>query len=230
MADSSNDLPAFQKWSLRALTELFPAVCGVACEMERRPAPPLPEAEAAVVKTAAEARKISFAAGRAAARRALEKFGFRDPIIPAGADRAPVWPPGTIGSISHAGGLAVAVAARLEDLAAIGVDLERTAAVSRELWPNLMVAGETRFLNSLPEAEQSRFATAIFCIKEAFYKYQYPHARQWLDFREVEVELGVKAEEWKLTTQQPIIIGGKAVGALYGRYRIGNAFTLAAAC
>jgi len=211
------------------MAELFPVFCGLACEIERRPAPPLPEAEAVAMKTAVEARKSSFAAGRTAARKALEKFGLPDAVIPAGTDRAPSWPPGMTGSISHAGGLAVAVAARLGDLAAVGVDLERTAAVSRDLWPSLLVAGEIRFLNSSARAEQDRLATVMFSIKEAFFKYQYPHTRKWIDFREVEIELAVEADAWTLAPAMPVIIAGKTIGALRGHYRVGDAFTLAAA-
>jgi len=211
------------------MRELFPKSCGIGCAIETAPAPLLPAAEAVVVETAAAVRKSSFAAGRAAARAALEQIGFPHAVIRAGADRAPVWPDGGIGSISHAGGLAVAVAARTADLPAIGVDLERTAAVDRQLWDTLMVAGERRFLASRPEAEQSRFATAIFCIKEAFYKYQYPSVHKWLDFREVEVELDMQSDEWKLRLGEPIAIGGKQKSSFGGRYRIGDMFTLAAA-
>jgi len=229
-AANSTDLSAQKDWALRALRALFPASCGIGCAIETWPPPvSLPVAEAAAVETAAEVRKKSFAAGRTAAREALEQIGFAQAVIPAGADRAPVWPEGAIGSISHAGGLAVAVAGRRSDLPAIGVDLEETGAVGRELWDQLMVTSEKRFLASLPDGDQGRFATVIFSIKEAFYKYQYPLVRRWFNFQDLTVEIAPAIEEWRLTLAEPIQIAGKPAACFRGCYRIGNAFTLAAA-
>lgn len=226
--DRLPNLPAQKDWSLHALKELFPSVCGVACAIEQRPAPPLPEAEAIAVRAAAEVRKSSFAAGRTAAREALEKIGFPRAIIPAGADRAPVWPPGATGSLSHSGGLAVAVAARLADVAALGVDLEETGAVTPDLWRQIMTEGEERFLASRPFAEQGRFATVIFSIKEAFYKFQYPHTRRLLDFRELEVAIDAEAMAWESVPAEPIAIAGKTKKTFRGLFRLGERFTLAA--
>src|SRR5581483_4464541 len=203
---NSSDLSAQKDWALRALRALFPPACGIGCAIEIWPLPSLPAAEAAAVETAAEMRKKSFAAGRTAAREALEQVGFTQAVIPAGADRVPVWPEGATGSISHAGGLAVAVAGRRSDLAAIGVDLEETGAVGRELWDQLMVASEKRLLASLPDGEQERFATVIFSIKETFYKYQYPLVQRWFNFQDLTVEIAPAIEEWKLTLAEPIQI------------------------
>ena len=46
-------------------------------------------------------RLSDFATGRYCAMKALEQFGIQDAIIPIGEDRAPIWPEGIVGSISH---------------------------------------------------------------------------------------------------------------------------------
>src|SRR3712207_1286527 len=60
----------------------------------------LPEEEGSV-RTAGVKRRREFAAGRQCARRALAHLGFAGVPLPASADRAPCWPVGVCGSISH---------------------------------------------------------------------------------------------------------------------------------
>ncbi|MFI9821017.1 4'-phosphopantetheinyl transferase superfamily protein [Streptomyces sp. NPDC052013] len=73
------------------------------------------------------ARGLEFLAGRLALRRALGRAG--RPVaaeIPYQADGVrPELPPGSVGSLSHSGGVAVALAAPAARCAALGVDLER---------------------------------------------------------------------------------------------------------
>src|SRR5215469_16812348 len=72
---------------------------------------PLRPAEAAIVARAVEKRRAEFATGRACAHAALDAWGAPDaPLLP-GPDRAPLWPDGFVGSISHARGACAAVAA-----------------------------------------------------------------------------------------------------------------------
>lgn len=70
--------------------------------------------EAAALARAWPRRRQEFAAGRRAARRALEGVGRPAVAIPVGARGAPVWPAGVLGSISHNGGVALALVQRLE--------------------------------------------------------------------------------------------------------------------
>jgi 4'-phosphopantetheinyl transferase EntD len=228
MTISSAELKVHEDWAIAALQEIFPRGCGVACKVRSWPVDFLPEREAIAVKNAAHVRKGDFAAGRMAAREALEKIGFFHAIIPAGVDRAPIWPAGATGSIAHTGGLAIAVAARKEDLSAVGVDLETSMAVAEDLWPQVLVPTEITYLLSLPEVARRQFATVIFCIKEAFYKFQYQHTRQWLGFQDVEVVVGAERENCRLRTKLPIQITDTQRMEFDGRYRLSDAFTLAA--
>ncbi len=79
----------------------------------------------AVLERAPLKRKIEFLAGRRCAAAALRKLGCEDDGgLPIGPRRAPTWPEGFVGSISHGDGLAVAVAAQCGDAAALGIDIQ----------------------------------------------------------------------------------------------------------
>lgn len=166
-----------------ALTRLFPAgvavsVVGIGGE----PPALLPEEQAAVAG-AVPARVAEFAAGRLAARRALAALGHPPAAIPAGADRAPLWPVGLAGSISHAAGVA---AAAVRVGRPLGLDLEEDAPLEPDLWPLICDPAE---LAALPETDRGRAARLVFSAKEAIYKAQYPLTGRLIGFDAVSVTL-----------------------------------------
>jgi 4'-phosphopantetheinyl transferase EntD len=114
---------------------------------------------------AAPARRAEFAAGRAAAAQALAMLGI-SADVPMGDDRAPVWPSGVSGSITHTRTMALAVAVKG---GCIGVDLEPHGAVTPDLWSHILLPAERALA-----AQNPALATDIFCAKEAVYKAQYP--------------------------------------------------------
>jgi 4'-phosphopantetheinyl transferase EntD len=120
-------------------------------------------------------RLAEFAAGRAAARQALAALGLPKVAIPMGEDRAPIWPQGVVGSISHCAGACMAVVARQSDFVGIGLDLEPAQPVARDLWPSILLPEEF--------AADGLGALRIFVAKEAVYKAQYLLSRQVFDFQ-----------------------------------------------
>src|ERR1700683_3352985 len=158
---------------LAVLRRLFPSVCAVGAKAYGLTAEESFEAEALAIEAAVASRKIEFSAGRRAARRALEGAGFPGAVIPIGPDRSPIWPAGAVGSISHAAGVAVAVAAPAALVSGLGVAVERSATLTEELFGQVMTPGEFDLLRRLPESDQCRYATAVFSIKEAFFKLQF---------------------------------------------------------
>ena len=127
------------------------------------------------------ARRAEYAAGRAAAAMAMQALGVPVRPVDMAPDRAPVWPAGIMGSITHARSLALAAVARD---GAIGIDLELSGSVTPDLWDTLLSADE----RALAKAEPA-FATVIFCAKEAVYKAQYPHTGLLFGFDRLEVTL-----------------------------------------
>lgn len=139
----------------------------------------LPEA----ARNWAERRRNSFAAGRRAAGRALAESGYRShALLGMTADGLPDWPPGWIGSISHADTVAGAVVMPTRDAwpVVLGFDLERivdpgaAAEIACSILPE---AGPGA--SGLPLAEE---ITRAFSAKEALYKALYPQTRRFRGF------------------------------------------------
>jgi 4'-phosphopantetheinyl transferase EntD len=217
-----------EDWLLGALQGLFPRTCGVACWISTHLLPPEPEIEALAMIAAVESRKREFAMGRAAAREALRKIGHPHATIPIGDGRAPVWPAGIVGSIAHKQGIAIAVAGRAGDLIGLGVDIEETGAVTENLWQDLLVPSERAFLRSIPDDDRVRFATAMFAVKEALYKFQFPLTKEWVDFLDVELTMSIGLTTCRANTNRPLLIGGKKRDVFSADFKIEESVTLAA--
>src|SRR5947208_1552294 len=84
--------------------------------------PPLEEE--AYLGNVVPARRREFRAGRLYARQALRGLGIPETAIPIGPDRAPIWPKGVVGSISHSRNLCAAVVGLSADYLGIGIDIE----------------------------------------------------------------------------------------------------------
>ncbi len=170
------------------LSGLFPS--GVVVADLREPGDPalLLPAEARYLGRAVPKRAREFAAGRLCARRALAEFGIVDVAVEVADDRQPIWPDSMVGSITHTAGFCAAAVAERGMFGSLGLDTEVVGDVSGEIWPRVGVPAETAWLRALPASQQPAAMTLIFSAKEAFYKCQYPLARERLDFHDVRVE------------------------------------------
>ncbi len=142
-----------------------------------------PEAE--FIRKAVPKRVIEFTAGRHCARRALARLGIADFPILSGSRREPIWPEGTIGSITHCSGFASAAVAIKTDLVAIGIDAEVAGPLSPGLIESIATRAERQAL--LAFSDDVPWERVIFSAKEAFYKAWYPVTRSWLGFHDVDV-------------------------------------------
>jgi len=208
------------------LDVLFPSgasVVGEALWMSADPPPIHPE-EAAQVATAVAKRRAEFAWGRVCAGRALTRLGFGDFVLKNGKDRAPRWPDGVVGSISHAGavpgGLCGAVVARSRDFLTLGLDAEVADAVGPELWPRVTTPGERAWLQNQPTASRSSLAAVLFSAKECFYKARFPLCGEFLEFADVAVALDPAGStfEARLTTDGAGSPGSPTLPGCKGRY------------
>jgi len=134
-------------------------------------------------------RLADFSTGRYCALKALGQLGIYDAIIPIGEDRAPIWPEGIVGSISHCDSLTGAIVAKSSDHISLGLDIEEIGRVTLDLWDLVFTENEKKYLAGLSDEDKLVQSTVIFSIKEAFYKFQYPLTKTFLDFLDVEVEL-----------------------------------------
>ena len=123
--------------------------------------PPEREAvEGAVAKGVRESR-----AGRECGRQALVALGHAPVALPRLADRAPAWPDGVVGSISHCEGFCGAVVGWKARFAGLGLDVEQPHRVHRQLWPHFTTEAEREALGALPPERSDVRAAVVFSAK-----------------------------------------------------------------
>lgn len=164
---------------LSALRDLLPSGCGAAWTNPREERESSP---ADLSPAATPSRMREFAAGRAAARMAMQDIGVNATSIPSGPDRAPVWPEDILGSITHTTRHCLAAVAPKGALSGLGIDLEEASPLERSLWDTILLATEQRALMAFPHADRGLMAKVAFCAKEAAYKAQYPTSRTLFGF------------------------------------------------
>ena len=126
-------------------------------------------------------RLAEFRAGRAAARAAMAELGLPTFAVPVKDDRAPRWPAGLCGSISHSETLCLAAVAVLSPLRGIGLDLEEDGPLEEDL--------RTAILRPEENHVSAEEAMLIFSAKEAAYKAQYPMSLCLFGFDALSVSL-----------------------------------------
>jgi enterobactin synthetase component D len=131
-------------------------------------------------------RRAEYLAGRRCAREALRLLTGRPETPGRGGDRAPLWPKGVVGSITHCGTLAVALAGPAHRYLGLGVDLEAVfeAEDAAKLAPLIMTEGERRRWGAIPDPV---VATLTFCTKESLFKALYPVIRRRFYFDAAEL-------------------------------------------
>ena len=140
------------------------------------------------VAQAVPKRQWEFATGRWCAHTALHELGAATKSIPVAADRAPVWPEGIVGTITHDDSWAGSIVAYSGKWSGLGLDIDRIDRFQPELQP--LICTPLEFGQHLigRNIQDSAMALAsIFSIKEAAFKALYPSVRHWIDFKDAEV-------------------------------------------
>lgn len=171
---------------IAALRGVLPEGVALAASDPSAPETGLWPEEAAGIARAVPARRREFAAGRRAARAALADIGLPPAAIPMGADRAPVWPAGVTGSISHGAGACVALVAYSDRLAGLGLDLEPAEVLPEDMLDTVCTAVERA---AVTQDASGLMARKLFCAKEASYKAQYAQSLALLEFHDLEITL-----------------------------------------
>lgn len=182
--------------------------------------------EAAALAAAAERRRRDFFTGRTCARAALTALGWRDyPLLPR-SDRAPAWPQGVVGSITHTQGYCGVAAAADASILSLGVDAERIERVDRKIWPRILTDDEAGRLQDLPEQEGQLRAAILFSVKEAYFKCQHPLTGLWLNFTDVGVELD--GSELRVFPMAPTADLAPALRSVAGRWVMAHGLVVTA--
>lgn len=136
------------------------------------------------IARAAPRRRAEWLAGRHCASEALRLLTGQGTCPGMAPDRSPVWPDGTLGSISHSGDVAVAIAARAGSCLGIGIDIERVmdGRAASEIAPEALTPRERRHLPNDPFS-----VTLAFSAKESLFKALHPLLRRPMSFRASEL-------------------------------------------
>jgi 4'-phosphopantetheinyl transferase EntD len=117
-------------------------------------------------------RELEF--GRMYAKRALSMLGFDKLDLPIALDRAPLWPSGVVGSLTHVRGCQgehfAAAVARASDFSAIGIDAEFEGGLDPHVWTQVLTTRELGQIRALPVNARATEVLTRWCIKEAIAK------------------------------------------------------------
>jgi 4'-phosphopantetheinyl transferase EntD len=177
--------------------------------------------ELAAIRDAVAKRRREFASGRVCARRALGRLGIAPRAIPRGASGEPVWPGGVVGSITHCAGYRACAVARSCEIAAVGIDAGRNAALPDGVWERVAFGAERQRGRQVAGVCVDAL---LFSAKESVYKAWFPLAGRWLGFEQavVTIELHEGASEGALSvellTEGPLL-DGVPLSRLTGRWR-----------
>ena len=177
---------------------LFGADVAVAVRDPRGPQPTLLPGEDGHLARATAARRREFAAGRTAVRQAMAQLGGAAVAIPQGPDRAPLWPAGWQGSLSHSDRLCVAVVTRAPRT--LGVDIEPDQAMPEDMQTTIC---SERELDRIEGPQRGHLATLVFSAKEAVYKAQFGQSGLLFGFDHIDVRLDPAAHRFTATFIKP---------------------------
>jgi 4'-phosphopantetheinyl transferase EntD len=160
-------------------------------------------------------------------------LGIREYPLIAGTDRAPVWPTGVVGSITHCKGFTGAVVARREEFGGIGLDAEGAAELDEKLVPYVCTDAERAWTAVATSGPRCGWPKAFFSAKEAVHKCIAPASGVTLGFRDVEVRFSPdpgSPEEGEFTARR---VGGSAgvpdLARLTGRFAVNPTHVFAGA-
>ena len=165
---------------------------------------PVHAQEELLIMNAVHKRQAEFRAGRHSARLALAQFGVHNFPLLSSANRAPIWPKNTLGSITHCSGFCCAIATANPNIAALGIDAEAITPLPPETVSLICSESELRQLRT-QGLTQDFWSKVIFSIKESFYKCYSPLTLSFLDFLEAHVT--IKETQAKKTASKMIQLG-----------------------
>lgn len=181
------------------IAQLFDADVGVGVTDPRQQQPVLMAGEGDHLADAIPKRCADFAAGRAAARKAMQNIGIAPRPVFAHKDRAPIWPAGITGSITHKDTLCAAVVTAQDKT--LGIDVEEDTPLNPDLMPTVC---SEREIARIAGPHENLLAKLIFSAKEAVYKAQYPVTRQLFGFDHMEVMIDQPGDSFTATFTKPV--------------------------
>lgn len=146
-----------------------------------------PEEVRALSVRACPKRRLTWSAGRLAAKMVLMQMGITEPSpMLRGSLGEPLWPKGISGSITHCHPWSVAAGVQSGGSLFIGIDLESVNRIQNTDIASV-VCGKSELEWLCASKDPRERLCMIFSAKEALYKSLYPSYRRYIDFKEVEL-------------------------------------------
>lgn len=138
---------------------------------------------------AVKKRQAEYVAGRYLAKRCLSALGSTESDVGISQHRAPLWPKGMIGSISHSSNKAICVLSQCDlPEQGIGIDIEQclTDSTATSI-KNTIINEAEQALITKHDIDFSTGLTVVFSAKESLFKALFPQVRAYFDFLDAEV-------------------------------------------
>ncbi|MFJ6482927.1 MULTISPECIES: 4'-phosphopantetheinyl transferase family protein [unclassified Streptomyces] len=212
------------------IEEIVPATVACADRFDDAdPVSPFPQ-EKAVVAGSVDERRRSFHTARHCARIAMAQLGVpAAPVLP-GERGEPLWPTGTVGSMTHCAGYRAAVLATAGDVLAVGIDAEPHRPLPDGVLGAVSLPQERGMLaERAAQRPEIHWDRLLFSAKESVYKVWFPLNRSWLDFEQADIVLDLDGTfTARLLVPEGLRVNGDRVGLLSGRWLVGAGLGLTA--
>lgn len=147
---------------------------------------------------AAEKRQAEFLAARLCAREAL-RLQLKHAQFPSQKknSRAPVWPYGSCGSMSHSHPIAAAIVGSTKHWKNFGLDIEPPISITRSqrLAKAILTTSEHKVFSTLSAEQAAHYLTLVFSFKESLFKALNPLTDCYFGFHDAQVTTVDLAEQ-----------------------------------
>ena len=139
--------------------------------------------EAAVTVNYSDKRLRDFCSVRLIARELLQNYEINNfPILP-DSERAPLWPSGIVGTITHCKDLCGVAISQTKHYRSLGFDMENIRDLNFSTRKFICTYEEEKWLLAQPEASRILNLLLIFSIKESLYKCIYQAEHNKINFK-----------------------------------------------
>ncbi|MDD0842869.1 4'-phosphopantetheinyl transferase family protein [Pseudomonas sp. Gutcm_11s] len=134
-------------------------------------------------------RQGEYLAGRLCAREALRQFCGQALVPGRDEDGVPIWPHGSVGSITHGAGQAAAIVGSAGQWRGLGLDLEKQLSAERaaKLAGEILTPAELQRAAGLDAQAFAQRVTLTFSLKESLFKALYPLVLKRFYFHDAEL-------------------------------------------
>ncbi|MFI5685498.1 4'-phosphopantetheinyl transferase [Streptomyces sp. NPDC051636] len=175
--------------------------------------------ERAAIANAVPRRRREFSTVRQCARKALGELGIPPvPLLP-GRQRAPQWPAGVVGSMTHCSGYRAAAVARASRLHSVGIDAEESVPLPEGLLDLVGLPAERDMVERLGAHDDAvPWDRLLFSCKEAVYKVWFPLTQRLLGFDGARIDIDSSGFFSARFLVPPPLAAGSPVPRLTGRW------------